>query len=607
MPTTAPTSVTEAPIPRPSIGLASDVPSLSPSLSPPSESPTRRPAPESNPLPTRPAPLPTTTADRGGGGGGTASGGNGAPGSAPPPPVHLVYILADDVGFNDFGYQSTDLNSAKLPHGGATPVMDRLAHGGVILENFYAMPDCTPSRSALLSGVHPVHNGLFHLSIGISLPFGLPLHFRLLPEYLKQIRSDTVCHGVGKWDLGHFHKDFVPTSRGFDSWYGYYSSFTSYFSHIGDYASCREEECYTDFNLNGDPLLAEAGTYSTELFSARATKIISEHATEAPLFLYFTPTACHADVEAPVELIEARKETLDAVPNHARRIYAACLLGLDDAVAAIETALHARGLWEQTVLMVSSDNGAEPQQSGTSQSGSNWPLKGQKFYVYEGGTRVPAFIHSPLLPQARRGIRFSGLFHIADVVPTFVAGVLGARSVVERSETLSLDGGDSYDQWGAIVGLTAPPRSMILYNIDSCIGGQGTLGALRIGDWKLIVQETNETSWPVPTTNDPPEMFDTAFEGHMPAIPVQLYNVSADPREQHNLADAALEIVEWLNASLVDLMSGMADAVACSTPSDNLDYEAVWGNHNKTVGPWIEDPLFMYHCSATYRASQCGG
>ena len=162
-----------------------------------------------------------------------------------------MYVLADDVGWNDFGYQSTDLGGDSLPYGGATPTLDRLARAGVRLSNFYAMPDCTPSRAALLTGVHPIHTGLYHMSIATTMPFGLPLRFATLPQYLKEVQPETKSHGVGKWDLGHFEAHYVPTARGFDSWYGYYSSFTSYFPHVGDLGECQGPTCFHDFNLNG--------------------------------------------------------------------------------------------------------------------------------------------------------------------------------------------------------------------------------------------------------------------------------------------------------------------------------------------------------------------
>ena len=79
-------------------------------------------------------------------------------------------------------------------------------------------------------------------------------------------------------------QDYLPTARGFDSWYGYYSSFTSYFSHVGDLGACQDTQCYTDFNLDGAPLPLEEGIYSTSLFSARATSLIGEHDTDGAFF-----------------------------------------------------------------------------------------------------------------------------------------------------------------------------------------------------------------------------------------------------------------------------------------------------------------------------------
>ena len=111
--------------------------------------------------------------------------------------------------------------------------------------------------------------------------------------------------------MGHFHADFVPTSRGFDSWYGYYSSFTGYFSHVGELGTCEDSSearasvtCYTDFNVDGASLAAEAGAYSTDLFAARAEALVGAHDAARPLFLYFAPTSCHGPVAAPLEIFE---------------------------------------------------------------------------------------------------------------------------------------------------------------------------------------------------------------------------------------------------------------------------------------------------------------
>ena len=315
-------------------------------LATPSETPTLRPSSEI-PAYTRPA--------GGDGAGGFNASARGAgrlvspldddgDGDASSSPVHIVYVIGDDIGWNDVGWQSTDFGPDSLPLGGATPTLDALATSGVILDRFYAMPQCTPSRTSLLSGVHPMHTGMYVTSINPATPFALPLHFRILPEYLKMANSATCAHGIGKWDVGHYHWRYLPVQRGFDSWYGYYNSFTSYLSHIGSFGLCTDGvDCFTDFNEDGRSLAHEAGKYSTRLFTEQAEKVISAHDAAAPLFLYFAPTNCHGNVVVPVQLMEEHSSTISGVPNHARRIYASCVMSLDGAVTRLEGALRDAG------------------------------------------------------------------------------------------------------------------------------------------------------------------------------------------------------------------------------------------------------------------------
>jgi hypothetical protein len=220
----------------------------------PSAAPTHRSAPDSSARPTR---VPSVTSGAPGAAASdddlwTARVSGLADDDAADGPIHIVYVLADDVGWNDFGYQSTDLGGDSLADGGATPTMDALARDGIILDHFYAMATCTPARSSLMSGVDSIHTGMT-LDGGINAgdAYGLPLRFRTLPQYLRLAASDPDAfraHGIGKWDIGHFNEHYVPTKRGFDSWYGYYSSFVSYLSHVSNIESCVEGvDCVYDW------------------------------------------------------------------------------------------------------------------------------------------------------------------------------------------------------------------------------------------------------------------------------------------------------------------------------------------------------------------------
>ena len=147
-----------------------------------------------------------------------------APGaSAAPPrdgeprakPPHVVFFLADDVGFGDVGYNGDPTLTNRV----LTPVLDALADAGVKLSRYYTQPDCTPSRAALLSGKYPATTGTYHGVLNPQSTWGLPLEHALLPEALPGAYRS---HAVGKWDVGHSSAKRLPESRGFDSFLGFY-------------------------------------------------------------------------------------------------------------------------------------------------------------------------------------------------------------------------------------------------------------------------------------------------------------------------------------------------------------------------------------------------
>ncbi|RXG59690.1 Steryl-sulfatase [Armadillidium vulgare] len=126
----------------------------------------------------------------------------------------MKYHKLQSEGWNDVGFHGNNVIS--------TPNIDALAYSGVILNNYYVQPLCTPSRSAFLTGMYPIHTGsATHFVIRAATPYGLPLNYTLFPHYLKRLGYSTKI--VGKWHLGNFRKEYTPTFRDFDSHYGYWT------------------------------------------------------------------------------------------------------------------------------------------------------------------------------------------------------------------------------------------------------------------------------------------------------------------------------------------------------------------------------------------------
>ncbi|MFO1064211.1 MAG: arylsulfatase [Pirellulales bacterium] len=404
---------------------------------------------------------------------------------------NIVLILADDLGRHDCGFMGGPVK---------TPNLDKLAGTGTKLDAFYVQPVCSPTRAALMTGRYPMRHGL---QVGVVRPwaqYGLPLEERTLPQVLQEAGYETaIC---GKWHLGHFQKEYLPTRRGFDFQYGHYNGALDYNTHIRDGGF--------DWHKN-DEVCRDEG-YSTHLLGAAAAEFVKQNAGKKPFFLYVPFNAVHAPHQVP-EKYSAPYTGLKGD----RRIYAGMLSAMDEAVGKIVEAVDAAGAMDNTLFLFSSDNGGPAPGRVT----DNGPYRAGKGTLYEGGVRVVAFAswkgHVPT------GAVNTQPMHIVDLLPT-----LAKLAGTEPPSKLPLDG---RDVWPSIVEGRPSPHDTILLNTTP------KTGALRAGDWKLVVKNG---------VDDPDDA-----EAAVDTTPgVQLYNLATDPYEKNNLAEKEPARVKELQGKL---------------------------------------------------------
>lgn len=413
---------------------------------------------------------------------------------------HVVFFLIDDLGYADCGF-----------NGGKdilTPNIDRLAKEGTILANQYVQPICSPTRAALMTGRYPTRTGVY----GIITPgakWGLPLQERTLAQALKEAGYRTAI--TGKWHLGEFEKSYQPNARGFDHQYGHFFGSIDYFSH--------SRNNQKDWYRNGEAI-DEKG-YSTHLIGKEACRVIENHTSKAPLFLYVPFNGIHSPFQVPDEYTTPYR---DLEGN--RKKLAGMLAAVDEAIGQIVASLKKNGMLENTLILFSSDNGGPV-------PGNNAPLRGYKSSIHEGGIRGAAFAHWP--GHVPAGKTVTGIMHMIDWYPTLI-GLAGGT----LKQPLPIDG---RDVWPMITKGKPSPHKAIL-----SVPSRGpSHAAIRMGDWKLIVTKSNEKD----------QLLSQKELKKQGAI--SLYDLKNDPGESKNLASVFPKKVAKMQQQLSSLLK---DAVA---------------------------------------------
>ncbi|XP_008547369.1 arylsulfatase B [Microplitis demolitor] len=361
---------------------------------------------------------------------------------------HIIVFMVDDLGWNDVSY-----------HGSSqifTPNIDALAYNGIILNRHYTLPSCTPTRAAFLSGKYPIRMGMQGEGIMGGEPRGLPLNVRILPEHLRDLGYSPKL--IGKWHLGFHTKQHTPLHRGFDHFLGFYNSHIAYY----DYKYSQGNMSGFDLHRGDSPAYDIHDQYATDLFTEEAVRVIEHHDPINPLYLQLSHLGVHAPLEVPVD--SAYLEDFAHIREPNRRNYALMVSRLDESLGRVVAALGDKNMLKNSIIIFMTDNGA-PTIGKYRNSGSNWPLRGTKYTLYEGGVRGVAAVWSPRLHAMARVS--NNLMHVTDWLPTLYSAAGG--NVADLGEI------DGVDHWPHLSQGKDIPRESLLLNIDEVSKTEGAI------------------------------------------------------------------------------------------------------------------------------------
>ncbi len=391
-------------------------------------------------------------------------------------PPNIVILLADDLGYADVGF-----------HGGkdiATPNVDALAKAGTRFTSGYVSgPYCSPTRAGLLTGRY--QNRFGHEFNPAGGKAGLPINQVTMAQRMAALGYATAL--IGKWHLGSDAK-MTPTERGFQDYFGFLGGAHAYFPGKG-------KDIY-----RGTKVVDEK-EYLTEAIARESLAFIDKNAAK-PFFLYMAFNAVHT----PMQATDKYLNRFPNIKDKERKTYAAMLSAMDDAIGQVIAKLREKGLEEDTLIFFFSDNGG-PTMVGTTINGSiNFPLRGSKRQLLEGGVRVP-FVMA-WKGRVPAGKTYDHPIIQLDVLPTAIAAAGGEVKAEWKLEGVNLlpfvEGANK-----------SAPHDMLYWRFGDQL-------AARKGDWKMVRYDKTGT---------------------------HLYNLKDDIGESKNLAAAQPEILRDMQAA----------------------------------------------------------
>jgi arylsulfatase B len=525
---------------------------------------------------------------------------------------HFVTLLIDDLGRDD----TSLYGNAGITF---TPNIQALADDGILLDRHHTYIWCSPTRRAFLSGRYPTH------ITGTQAPQCsnyLPLQFTILSE--KLAAADYESGFIGKGHLGVHTVDHLPANRGFSSHVGYLGGGESYkwggtYGASGDPAKVKFHDMWSNDRPADD--LVDTIDYSTTFYSALAVDRIQARNVSRPFWLHVAYQAVHGGTwreEVPGTDAIPANSSGGLYPHFQAGNYGSVTHALDDGVGNITAELKRQGMWEQTLMLFTSDNGGDcglpdqPGVGGQPGSASNYPLLGRKCTAFEGGTRVAAFLVGGMVPVSRRGTVSDQLMYITDWYPTFcnLAGVDPSDAWVDPS-TQAVHDIDGVDVWPALSsgadGISAPVREWLPTSERSLLWNDGA-GHM----WKLITSGRWETTGSFDYSDeyqanrfhkngsqymDPfnaclPNTTGTTLRGTV-GVPAScsvcsnstpcVFDVLADPLETTNVASANASLVALLAAKLAVFNNPYIPSVL--TPANLACYNCTLSD-SKGIGKW---------------------
>lgn len=419
---------------------------------------------------------------------------------------NVIIVLIDDYGYGDLGcYGSTKHR---------TPHIDQMAREGIRLTDFYVGSSVsTPSRAALLTGCYPRRVSMHVnadpkplMSVGRQVLFpashkGLNPSEVTIAELLKGQGYATAC--IGKWHLGD-QLPFLPTRQGFDYYYGIP------YSNDMDRPYCplplMEQEEVIVAPVNQDSL--------TIRYTNKTVEFIKAH-KDTPFFIYL----CHNMTHDPLAASPAFKG------KSKNGLYGDATEELDWSMGVLFETLKQCGLDENTLVIFTSDNGAQERFGGT-----NRPLRGEKGTTYEGGFRVPCIMRWPARIPANQ--ENDELVTSMDLLPT-LASYCGYEVPKDRI----IDGHDVTD---ILEGQSIASSTEVFYYYQ-----KQQLQAVRWRNWKYHLPLQERIKGP-----------------HLPDTEVgeaRLYDLDSDLSETENVIDRHPEVVRQMNKLIEEVRSDMGD------------------------------------------------